>query len=401
MIQISCGLVPRFLHDPAQFPFLYRTLPKEESQYLGIVKLLLHFQWTWIGLVAPDTDNGEQFLRIFPTLASKSGVCVAFSLSIPVTTMIKEIEEKFLSSAAFLWWTKVNVLVYYGEPQAFATIPDCIQKAAEDRIKPPVGKIWVTTALWDLTHHLFYSLYRSGRIHGFLSFSLQTNKRTNIGSYRIYDIRQLGRKAFDCFYSKPASSVKGKVRCRERENLGTISQSVKETIHSLDSFSSFNAIFTVARALHATYSSGSKQMLARDTLGPQKLKLWQFHTFLRNILLHNTSMGEGYLDEKGNVAVDFDIVTWMGFPNSPCPVPGVPRAVSLGTPRWLKKERHLVVMAVRHARKGKSPDRKVGDSNRMSLLGKKKQTMMQDVTSLFTLCRSVCVMGWAEPGGRS
>lgn len=42
---------------------------------------------------------------------------------------------------------------------------------------------------------------------------------------------------------------------------------------------------------------------------------FQFHTFLRNGLLHNTSVSKGHLNEKGSVAVDFDIVTWMGFPN--------------------------------------------------------------------------------------
>ncbi|XP_054832614.1 vomeronasal type-2 receptor 26-like [Eublepharis macularius] len=142
---VSYGFVSHILHDPAQFPFLYRIVPKEEQQYLGIVKLLLYFQWTWIGLVAPDTDIGGQFMKIFPALRSK---------------------------------------------------------------------------------------------------------RINVDISMTFDIMRFGEKAFNCFYSKSSISVKG-----------------------------------------------------------------QLHTFLRNIYLYNTSMGEAYLDENGDVTVDFDIMIWKKFPN--------------------------------------------------------------------------------------
>ncbi|KAL8213429.1 UNVERIFIED_CONTAM: hypothetical protein K2H54_064822 [Gekko kuhli] len=290
----------------------FKQSPKEENQYLGIVKLLLCFQWTWIGLIAVDTDNGEQFMRIFPTVARKSGVCVAFSLSFPVTALPEDIVKRFLCSDAFHLWRKVSVLVYYGEPQAFPAIPHLIQRTVEDRIKPPVGKIWITTALWDLTLSFHTRLLRSDGIHGFVSFSIRTKKRIKDVNYRAVTsaIRQFVKKAFGCFYPKTSLSVKAQVRCRERENLEAISQDVKETIHSLDSFSSFNAIFNVAWALHAAYSSRLKQMLSRDRLGLQR-----FHTFLRNVPLYNTSTGEAYWDVNGDVGLDFNIVTWMGFPN--------------------------------------------------------------------------------------
>lgn len=237
----------------------------------------MQFQWTWIGLIAVDTDNGEEFLRIFPPLASKSDVCVAFSLSFLVTALPEDIVKRFLSSAAFDLWRKVNVLIYYGEPQAFPTIPLCIQRAAGQQFEPLVGKVWVTTALWDLTLHSLARLLCSDGLHGFVSFSIPTNKRIKYDNYQavFFAIRKSGREAFDCLYSKPSLSVKGQVRCRERENLETVSQDMKEIIHSLDSHSSLNAIFAVARALHAVYSSGSKQRLARDRLGLHRVQPWQ------------------------------------------------------------------------------------------------------------------------------
>ncbi|XP_054832618.1 vomeronasal type-2 receptor 26-like [Eublepharis macularius] len=41
----------------------------------------------------------------------------------------------------------------------------------------------------------------------------------------------------------------------------------------------------------------------------------QLHTFLRKVPLYNTSVGEAYWDENGDISVDYDIMKWMGFPN--------------------------------------------------------------------------------------
>ncbi|XP_066469306.1 vomeronasal type-2 receptor 26-like [Tiliqua scincoides] len=78
--QVSYAFRAHVLNDRTRSPFFYRTVPKE-PQYVGVVGLLLHFQWSWVALIAPDTNNGERFIRTLTPLLTQRGICVAYSQS--------------------------------------------------------------------------------------------------------------------------------------------------------------------------------------------------------------------------------------------------------------------------------------------------------------------------------
>ncbi|XP_070592787.1 vomeronasal type-2 receptor 26-like [Erythrolamprus reginae] len=63
--QINYGIINQIPEQKHQFPFSYRMIPKQEPPHLATVKLLLHFRWTWIGLFAPDNEEGETFRNSF------------------------------------------------------------------------------------------------------------------------------------------------------------------------------------------------------------------------------------------------------------------------------------------------------------------------------------------------
>ncbi|XP_063158602.1 vomeronasal type-2 receptor 26-like [Candoia aspera] len=61
--QLSYGSSDPVLSDKRQFPSFFSMVPNENLQYEGIVQLLKHFGWNWIGLLVSEDENGETFLQ--------------------------------------------------------------------------------------------------------------------------------------------------------------------------------------------------------------------------------------------------------------------------------------------------------------------------------------------------
>ncbi|XP_070592559.1 vomeronasal type-2 receptor 26-like [Erythrolamprus reginae] len=137
MPQISYGFVSETLNDKTHFPFMYRMVPKEEYLYWGIAKVLHHFRWNWIGLLAPDTDNGKRFLRTFSPILTRNTICVAFSVNIPVLPW----KMGLLFKEPFHLWNNVSVCIYYGESRHLYSLILALQSYIERHLFSAKGRM--------------------------------------------------------------------------------------------------------------------------------------------------------------------------------------------------------------------------------------------------------------------
>ncbi|XP_062977780.1 vomeronasal type-2 receptor 26-like [Elgaria multicarinata webbii] len=295
--QFSYGVVSHVAEDRDKFPFFYRMVPKQEPPYLAIVKLLLHFKWTWVGLVAPDNDNGKRFMSTFVPVITMSSICIAFSEIIPqldLGTVRKNLISNFLD-------THASVVVCPADTQVMLMLGTLMHVVKHIK-KSTMGKVWIATALQDLSARLFFNLVDFQASHVMFSFLIHTNKRTQYENSDplFFAIQQFGERAFHCFYSRHVLSVKVWKRCTEKEKWEDVPQDAMEKILSQDAYNIYNSIQALAQTLNAAYSTRSNRM---------------FHPFLRNFLLYNASMDGAYLDENGELAADFYIVNWVVFPN--------------------------------------------------------------------------------------
>ncbi|XP_053216275.1 vomeronasal type-2 receptor 26-like [Podarcis raffonei] len=77
--QISYGSFESVMNEQTKFPSFYRMVPNEGLQYQGIIQLLLYFGWKWVGLLTPDNEAGEHFLRAIEPMLYKNRICSAFT----------------------------------------------------------------------------------------------------------------------------------------------------------------------------------------------------------------------------------------------------------------------------------------------------------------------------------
>ncbi|XP_058023743.1 vomeronasal type-2 receptor 26-like [Ahaetulla prasina] len=311
MPQISYGFVSETLNDKTRFPFIYRMVPKEDYLYWGIAKMLQRFGWNWVGLLAPDTNNGKRFLQTLNPILTSNTICVAFSVSIPTLSW----KMSLLRNEPFDLWNHVSVLIYYGEIRYFYHFIRFIQISVQSHIKPLLAKVWITTATWDLFMNLSYDILSPRHLQGFFSFLIHVGKRPRYDEAFFIPMQKFGRKAFNCSYSKHVFSVKGRMRCQENEDLETLREEVVEKTLSLDGYGIYNLAWAVARASHAAYLSRSKPKAMKERDRRLILQKWQLHPFLGVSHFYNTCMKGVFLDEKGDLAAKFDIVNWMPFPN--------------------------------------------------------------------------------------
>ncbi|CAJ0940526.1 unnamed protein product, partial [Ranitomeya imitator] len=59
-----------------------KTVPSDVFQSKALAQLILHFGWTWIGLLAVESDYGQEGIQLVRKEIVKAGACVAFTETI-------------------------------------------------------------------------------------------------------------------------------------------------------------------------------------------------------------------------------------------------------------------------------------------------------------------------------
>ncbi|XP_060548618.1 vomeronasal type-2 receptor 26-like [Pantherophis guttatus] len=61
------------------YPSFFRINPSDFPECVGLVQLLLHFQWNWVGLVTSEDDSGEHFISSLMPMLKEKEICLAFN----------------------------------------------------------------------------------------------------------------------------------------------------------------------------------------------------------------------------------------------------------------------------------------------------------------------------------
>uniref|UniRef100_A0A8D2LWR8 G-protein coupled receptors family 3 profile domain-containing protein n=1 Tax=Varanus komodoensis TaxID=61221 RepID=A0A8D2LWR8_VARKO len=297
-------------------------------QYAGILSLLLHFGWTWIGTVVMDNDNGEQFLQMVVPVFSKSGVCFAFIEKIPEPALGSDIEDMVKKGAGIhdkIVESTANVLVANGESYSMAFYRFLPYLSEREHVaNAPIGKVMIVTAQVELTSFVVQRNWNTDFLHGVLSFTIQSN---NVPGFQEFlntknpsspkgdgFIKPFWQQAFSCVFPDPLLGKVGGSMCTGNEKLECLPAIFFEMTLMGHSYNAYNAVHVVAHALHAISLSGMRNR-GMVTRGGQTFPMpsfsFQLHHFLKSVSFNNSAGDMVSFNENGELVTGFDVINWI------------------------------------------------------------------------------------------
>ncbi|XP_063158468.1 vomeronasal type-2 receptor 26-like [Candoia aspera] len=328
--QFSYGDFAPILRDGSHFFSFYELVPNEIHQYKGIVQLLLHFRWIWVGLMTMNDDSGEIFVKNLLPIFSQNGICPAFTVKILTVIFFSDIPRVLES------WGKIyldimnntaNAIVVHGETKAMLTLRGFLQEG-ESKNGKLFGKVWIMAAQLDFAAFITQKDLKIDPFHGALAFTVHSNDLPgfqhfllNLRPHLAKDdgfIQAFWEQAFGCSFPNPNTKEDLNKPCTGEERLESLPGPLFEMGMTGHSYSIYNAAYALANSVSSLYSTRSKSRGMRATMyqANKQIQPWQLHSILRNFSFNN-SIGETVLlNENGEFTMGFDVTNVITFPNN-------------------------------------------------------------------------------------
>ncbi|XP_053216255.1 vomeronasal type-2 receptor 26-like [Podarcis raffonei] len=331
--QFSYGSFEPAANDQSNCPAFYRMVPNEILQYEGFVQLLVHFGWTWVGLMTMDTEAGEHFSKVFETMLSQSGICLAFQETFPKNVHfigMEEIVTLFLNIVPDFMRSTANVIVLYGETASIAWVTGIIfvktlfPITAADYELSSIARVWIMTAQMDVTLHIVQRDFKMQTLHGAISFAIHSKKVQGFQEFlqTINPLKAKGdgfiKDTWENAFSCSVSTDYVDDLCTGEERLDSLPATYFDMSMTGHSYSIYNAVYALAHALHITYSSRFSRRAKEDgrRLAPHSVEPWQIFSLIQRISFNNSIGDEFKFNEHGELVAGFDITNLITFPNN-------------------------------------------------------------------------------------
>ncbi|XP_054850271.1 vomeronasal type-2 receptor 26-like [Eublepharis macularius] len=331
--QLSYGCAP-LLTEVSQVLSFYQMVPNEILQYKGILQLLLHFKWTWVGFFAGIFMDSEWFMQNILPEFSKNGICFDFIDTVYSYGMDKDYREIIKWSEKVydkLMKTKANVLVFYGDDLNMLRVRLMLSVTIyKYKLKKPKGEVWLLPAQIEIKSLPSPQHWSPRYFHGALSVAFHSNDVQGFQEFLLSRrpsnakedgfLQDFWATAFNCLF--PNSFLRHSpyftytTNCTGEEKLENLPQPYLEMTMSGHSYAIYNGVYVVAHALHALYLSKSSRA---TTEGKRKklhsLKPWQLHCFLRYVSFNNSAGDKVSLIQNEELEARFDVINWITLPN--------------------------------------------------------------------------------------
>nr|XP_033771593.1 vomeronasal type-2 receptor 26-like [Geotrypetes seraphini] len=301
--QISYAFQNPFNRYIVKFPYLYQTMPNILQIIAGIMKLLKHFNWTWVGIIISEDDNSLKFVHLLKERIEQNGACIEFIEILEIRSYLRvdKINETIHKSST-------KVIIGYFNMQLKWSFFEWIN------ILEISGKVCITITDFDFT------LIQSKKSSFQNNTLLFTGIKKNIPSFFKF-VREVNPIMFpnnpytELWWNGLCQNFCSKnIRKSCKHRYSYINHCINT--HFASSYTIYNAVYALAHALEDMLFSGSGNatMWNGDRQRLSDYLPWKLHRYLRNVHFKNVLGEEIFFDENGDSPMDYSIIHLISLP---------------------------------------------------------------------------------------
>ncbi|XP_075715699.1 extracellular calcium-sensing receptor-like [Rhinoderma darwinii] len=328
--QISHFSTSPLLSDRTKFPSFFRTVSNDVFQSQGLARLVLHFGWTWVGLLAVDNDYGQQGIQLVKQEIVKAGACVAFSENI----ITSQPDHNAPHIVNVLKTSTTKIVVVFSPAINLVPILDEMMRHNVTKKIFVASEAWSTSSLFSmgrLSESLSGTIglaFYSGTIPKFREFLNKIHPSMSMGKEWV---KLLWEQTFYCMFMdrNATRSLNSSVReCTGSEDLRSITNSFNDVSNLRATYNVYTAVHVVAKALEnvkackegegPTFSRGACPNITAFTP-------WQLLYYMKKARVTLSNGRDFYFDENGDPPAIYDIVNWQLNPE------GVMQHIKIGS----------------------------------------------------------------------
>nr|XP_056720072.1 extracellular calcium-sensing receptor-like [Euleptes europaea] len=297
--QISYFPMGPVTNGGSQFPSFFRTVPSNELQALGLAQLVIHFAWSWIGLLGEDSEYGKQGVEVVREQVLKKSVCVAFEHMLSISPN----RDNAMEVVDIIKDSQARVIVAFCGVEMLAVL----NRLHEQGVR---GRVWLYSE--SMTQIVFFKDQKANQM---LSGSLAVvHHKEKVPGLRDFVhhlhpssspedvfIQEFWSKVFNCWWNASSGERTNNAhRCTGEESLGNGTNSFLSMPGFGLAFSVHNAVYAIAHALH--------NMMQEEPRGPKTFgNRTQLLRYLRKVHFKNKAAEEVFFDEHGDLPAPLDI----------------------------------------------------------------------------------------------
>ncbi|XP_078496085.1 extracellular calcium-sensing receptor-like [Lissotriton helveticus] len=316
VLRVSYAAQHDVLSDKTQYPSFLRTVPPMHFQASALAKVVKHFGWAWIGILASDYDVCYVAMKQMKEEVEGMGICVSFWEKIQDSYS----KEKMRAIAQRIRSSSAKVIVC-----------DCFELDLKPLLLELIDlnmtdKIWIFPTAFILTPG-YFPMTSLRILNGSLILVLNSPEMPNLKTFleslqpsrypEDIFIYSFWEEAFGCKWPSNDSSTVAMPGETGGEKLYCTGTEVSDDLESMFVLSDMSYTYQNYLAVYALAWALQDMMLCKPGKGPflngscadvEDLKPWQMLHYVRNVHFTTGTGEEIFFDQNGDVPPVFDFL---------------------------------------------------------------------------------------------